>query len=173
MQLEAAAIWRTYGIDLCWRWSSAPRPNGSTRIDVLLDQTQHARARPVLGDTRLPVPPGEYVPIRLDREAIEDVLRVVTFDQVAQLTGHASVRTPDVGRALGRVLAHELGHALMATRGHQPSGLMRSSFTGNEMLARTRDSYGLSPAEVARLWSVQAARHLSADDATSVLHPRG
>src|SRR4029453_1899411 len=57
----------------------------------------------------------------------------------------------DVGLALGRVLAHELGHVLLATRSHQARGLMRPTFSGEELLTGVRERYGLSEPEVVRL----------------------
>jgi len=155
MQQEAAAIWKTYGIDLRWEDSSAPPPGGAVLFDVLLDQSHHSELRAVLGDARLPAQPSRYVPIRLDRQAIEDVLRMVTFEQLSHLTRHANIREEDVGRALGRVLAHELGHALLATGEHRAIGLMRPAFSGEELLAGRRDLYDLSAADVARLASIR------------------
>ena len=44
-----------------------------------------------------------------------------------------------VGRALGRVMAHEIGHYLLASRVHTSEGLMRAAFDGDELLcARAR-----------------------------------
>ena len=163
MQVEAAAIWKLYGIELRWQ-SPAGHNNGPTSFDVLLDQARYADASMALGDARLAAQSHEYVAIRLDRAATEHLLRHVTFEQVARLTGHASVQHDDEGRALGRVLAHELGHALLATREHQATGLMRSAFTGEELLTSARDSYRLSAVEITRLWSALAVRHHSADD---------
>jgi hypothetical protein len=169
MEVEAAAIWKNYSVDVHWRSPAAAGPAAATLFDVLLDQHHHAGTLSVLGDARLPVQPGDYVAIRIDRQAVEDALRSVTFEQLAHL-GHASPDVSDVGRAMGRVLAHELGHALLATHGHQPAGLMRAVFTGEELLARTQESYGLSAMEVARLF----AGHQSlapGDDSTNVSRP--
>jgi hypothetical protein len=36
-------------------------------------------------------------------------------------------------RALGRALAHELGHYLLARRAHSPTGLMREAFRPEDL----------------------------------------
>ena len=55
---------------------------------------------------------------------------------------------PDVddgvyARALGRVLAHELGHVLLQLDGHRERGLMRSAFSHRSLTARGRRAFRL------------------------------
>src|SRR5262249_59808629 len=52
-----------------------------------------------------------------------------------------------LGRALGRALAHEIGHFLLDTREHSTHGLMRAEFTPLDLLEEaTRPLYRLAPA---------------------------
>ncbi len=56
---------------------------------------------------------------------------------------------PDVddgvyARALGRVLAHELGHLLLRLNGHRDQGLMRAAFSHRNLTARGRDAFSLA-----------------------------
>ncbi len=56
---------------------------------------------------------------------------------------------PDVddrvyARALGRVLAHELGHLLLRLNGHRDRGLMRSTFSHRSLIARGRGAFRLA-----------------------------
>lgn len=57
----------------------------------------------------------------------------------ARLQGRSASEWPQaygrriVGQALGRVLAHELGHYLLASRQHSPRGLMRASFSLSDL----------------------------------------
>ena len=44
-------------------------------------------------------------------------------------------------RALGRVLAHELGHLLLRLNGHRDRGLMRSTFSHRSLIASGRDAF--------------------------------
>ncbi len=54
-------------------------------------------------------------------------------------------------RALGRVLAHEIGHYLLALPAHAPCGLMRAAFTGRELAELDRATFALSPELLPRL----------------------
>ena len=45
------------------------------------------------------------------------------------------------GRALGRVLAHEVGHYLLASRSHARQGLMRPSYRRHELAGWNRDGF--------------------------------
>jgi hypothetical protein len=53
-----------------------------------------------------------------------------------------------ISRALGRALAHEIGHYLLRTSRHTARGLMRECFYPLELLEpATRQRYGLDPAD--------------------------
>jgi hypothetical protein len=52
-----------------------------------------------------------------------------------------------VGRAMGRALAHELGHYLLASKAHSAKGLMRASRTAAEFFAIERKSFEIDPAQ--------------------------
>ena len=56
-----------------------------------------------------------------------------------------------VGRVLGRVLAHELGHFLLRMRQHTTGGLMRPLQRADDLVSPSRSSVTLSPAETARV----------------------
>jgi hypothetical protein len=55
------------------------------------------------------------------------------------------------GRALGRVLAHEVGHFLLRTRQHTAVGLMRSLQRADDLVEPSRRSFTLSPVETAHV----------------------
>jgi hypothetical protein len=50
----------------------------------------------------------------------------------------ADVREQLIGRASGRVLAHEMGHYLLAWRSHTHEGLMQTGFQGEMLLEPAR-----------------------------------
>jgi hypothetical protein len=70
---------------------------------------------------------------------------------LGHVVGRQQLAPMDVGRALGRVLAHEVGHVLLGAFRHGRTGLMRASFIPSELVDYRRRSYTLSSAEVARL----------------------
>jgi len=57
----------------------------------------------------------------------------------------------DLGRALGRVLAHEIGHVLLAAPNHANAGLMRAAFRADELAALDRAPFCLTCIGVSRL----------------------
>ncbi len=59
------------------------------------------------------------------------------------------------GRALGRVLAHELVHVLTASGRHGREGVARPALSGKELIG---GSLPLSPADIARLREIQNNR---------------
>ena len=54
-------------------------------------------------------------------------------------------------RAMSRAIAHELGHYLLATRGHSRHGLMRGALTADDIMQPTRSSYRLDRAQIQQL----------------------
>jgi hypothetical protein len=166
MKNEATSIWESYGVWLQWRATpSLARCVGmQASFDVLLDQ--HPRparsSTEILGSTHLALRAIDHVPIHIDREATEELLGSLSIGQLARLLGRASFGSEDVGRALGRVLAHEVGHVLLAVRDHQPRGLMRPTFGAEDLLEPQLRFYTLSPAEVTRLRQRERALNVSA-----------
>jgi hypothetical protein len=170
MKKEAASIWESYGVWLQWRTTASLARCASTQasFNVLLNQNPR-RARSlnrILGSTHLAVRAIDQVPIYIDLEATEELLGSVSFEKLARLLGRASFGPADVGRALGRVLAHEVGHVLLAARNHQPRGLMRPTFVAEDLLNPQRGFYTLSPAEVTRLRQRERTLIVSASQET-------
>jgi hypothetical protein len=54
-------------------------------------------------------------------------------------------------RALGRVLAHELGHLFLRMNGHRANGLMRASFSHSTLTARTNRAFRMSEHDLASM----------------------
>jgi hypothetical protein len=63
-----------------------------------------------------------------------------------------------LGRAMGRALAHELGHYLLATKVHSGTGLMKAVRSAQEFFASDRARFALEPAQ-----RLQIATRLRAD----------
>ena len=54
-------------------------------------------------------------------------------------------------RALGRVLAHELGHLFLRLNGHRDDGLMRGAFPHRSLTSRSRRGFLLSKSDMEKL----------------------
>jgi len=70
-----------------------------------------------------------------------------------------------MGRALGRVLAHELGHYLLRSKVHQRRGLMRAVFTGSDLAAWDHARFALDASMLPRLRANLARIELLSDSA--------
>jgi hypothetical protein len=152
---EASAIWRAAGLRL--RWIPFPVARqvepGSVVFVVVRPELQLAggpagvrsRRRTPLGRVSFS---DEGRPANLIEVAASSVRTTVlkgTFGgfPVAGLPLHAL--GPLVGRGLGRVIAHEVGHWLLG-RGHAQEGLMKPSL-------RSRDLVDAHPPGLPRRWS--------------------
>jgi hypothetical protein len=156
MRQEAAAIWRRYGVDL--QWASEP---GNPRcvvvhgtIQLFVDQEDHTVGRqdtPVLGRADLVIGTIHDSPVHIDAYAVRHILESMFEDDRLKHVGHRLLFDADIGRALGRVLAHELGHLILGITGHQKAGLMRAEFTPGDLLGHQPDLCALSRGEIVRL----------------------
>lgn len=156
LQAEAAAIWDPYGVKLGWVHSTSLEGCASPQASfVVLVNDEHTRSGSAsldeLGSTR--VIPGviDHAPICIRQETTEQVLAILTPEQLTRVMNRPWVALADVGRALGRVLAHELGHVLLAAQDHQSQGLMRPSFPLEDLAGVGHEAFTLSPAEIGHL----------------------
>ena len=157
MKNEAAKIWQQYGVQIQWTSSlgdvQCPSVRGS--FDVLVEYQpssgRRTSALPVLGRTHLVPARIDCVGIYVDYDETLSLIESVGQYQFILLTGHPDIGPVDIGRALGRVLAHEIGHVVLGASRHQPFGLMRRSFTPADLVALQRWAYTLSKKEVERL----------------------
>jgi len=172
MTQEVSAVWAPYGVQFVW---SADRDSGDGAwVDgsfTVVVQRSRGRAHdkfghPVLGLTHLISGSIDSAPIIIDRDAVEQTLESLDSDRVMAIAGHRRLDSTEIGRALGRVLAHEIGHVLLAQAAHQAQGLMRASYEAEDLAALRRDSFTLSTNEIARLRARREALRDSIDAQT-------
>jgi hypothetical protein len=75
-----------------------------------------------------------------------------------------------LGRSMGRALAHELGHYLLAAASHTTRGLMKARPTAFELFSPPRGPFGITPAEQARARARVEADLVAADSAGDRTH---
>jgi len=92
------------------------------------------------------------------------VLATVYIDRVLDLARHLDINYTTL---LGRTIAHEIGHLLLATNTHSTSGLMRELWSPDELLASRADDWVLRPFEAAAIR--QRLTMSRADDPNSTL----
>ena len=164
MIAEADAIWRTYGVAV--GLLKAPEARDIATCDVRLTlgfapASDHGTAT---ADPRRRAAPGlgaiwfneRGLP---GRALTVDAAMITATIREAGLNGRPIDAWPPglvdliIGRALGRVLAHELGHYLLSSPAHAASGLMRPSFDGRKLAGWDRRPFMLDSMALPRLRS--------------------
>lgn len=131
MAAEARRVLAQNGIcaDLVRASVAAVRTKGEIGVILLRSMGGSGRGRRVMGATRSHDPGNSAV--------------WIYFDEVVSALGLGD-RSPDswsgperqqIGRALGRVAAHEIVHVLLPDRPHDPAGLMAPTFGRRELAA--------------------------------------
>jgi len=163
---EAQEIWGRAGIALDWqRQASKDAANGLT-IEVTIDDRQRPVGREGALGWILFTNEGADPSIHLSRASAEALLRSTPDIVDSTRMSHEAL----IGRALGRALAHELGHYIFQSKSHTPRGLMRADWTSDEAFALNRGEFELTSQERAtaadRLW-MDLACHARVQEASS------
>ncbi len=166
---EAEAIWHRAGVQLRWAPAIAHDPTRPT-LRVLVMR----REASAVADHTWPV--GEL--IRAQDGVPFAVVSTTAARRVVEALGqrHEPQALTDrrLGVVLGRAVAHELGHYLLATRDHAASGLMRAHVDVTEFADLRRGGFFLD--RDARAWILASSPHAPAETAAtsrfSYLPPR-
>jgi hypothetical protein len=154
---EASAIWRAAGVVFAWeiadvadgarRELAAPLSDSCPSLCVTIDEgggpergSSLAIGWIVFDDQGAPTHNihlsfGNAMELLRAAEGAGTVSRMTTLE----------VRTL-MSRALGRALAHELGHYLLASKTHTTAGLMKASRSASEFLGPQHDAFAIDPA---------------------------
>jgi hypothetical protein len=152
----AASIVSAASVELVWRIcneparpAASPSPRRQAACDRPLAYRELAvrivRSGVVQDGTRKELPLGDAM---IDMQTGTGVLATVYIDRVNWMAQHAGV---DAHALLGRAIAHELGHLLMATGAHGPNGLMRPVWLPSEIRRRQIDDWIFRPHEIAAI----------------------
>jgi hypothetical protein len=154
LKAETTAIWQPYGVRIEWIDTTPPEfPANRVCVDARLER-RFKTARPVdvpavLGRVVVTPDAPNVDPIRLSLDATESVLALRKTSRTA-LAG--IVLDQELSRALGRVLAHEIGHVLLGAF-HDRTGLMRAVFRPEELGEPDRAPFRLTCGGLERLRS--------------------
>ena len=162
---EAAAVWRAFGVTIVGRIARDVESSGvgvlaereslpvGPTVRVLFDDGPSTMSNDAgtLGwiefaaDTPLAEIHLSYA------NALELLCRAYGVSQVNQMP-IVQWRT-FVSRALGRALAHEVGHYVLGSRAHTPRGLMKARQKANDLFGPHRMVFDLSPVDRAAVVS--------------------
>lgn len=156
---EAAAIWSEYHVVVD---SAVPCASEPDETIVLTVQPGFAPAPVNNAGTTANVAvalgaltfAADGTPVSLITVYFDRLRLAITHERLGDVAAERwppAMRQRIVGRALGRVIAHEIGHYLLATRAHSSSGLMRSVQPFAELFAIPDAGFLLSPGDEQRL----------------------
>jgi hypothetical protein len=160
---EADAIWRGTGVQFFWERAHGAReaaarltiesPPGPPALQVTIGQEQHGRAdrKMALGWIVFDAPTTPQREIYLSYANAcalleSSVAQVGPMRQMTRLE-----RQTLLARAMGRALAHELGHYLSASKVHTEKGLMKGVLSASELFGQDRARFTLTPGELQRM----------------------
>jgi len=106
------------------------------------------------------------VPLPVIHLSVENVEALI--GAVPVLTAAPPVHDVQVARALGRTLAHEIGHYVLSRQTHERRGLMRATWPIQEAVAADRRNFELLPAQRAVVMEHLAAERVACGDAENV-----
>jgi hypothetical protein len=158
---EAERIWKREGVALEW-------PTGPADVSASLRVLVIARREAVMrGSERWPV--AELVP-QTDQRALA-IASIASAERVLDeaSAGRQLLVPPEsteyrLGVVLGRAVAHEIGHYLLATATHAEHGLMRAAIDAHEFADPAARTFGLDG--TAGDWLRRHLRTASADAAS-------
>ena len=167
---EIAAIWRDAGVEV-----TAP-PSGelsltqaagvSIRI-VTFSIVPGGRDRPILAWVGVGPDHATLPALFVSLPAITSIIAdgIYLGCPVKKLT--TDVTEQLVARAVGRVAAHELGHYLLRHGGHTPRGLMRTTFSPNDLVGSSLGPFRVTEAD----WAAAATEILTLARSRQGLRP--
>jgi hypothetical protein len=146
---EAASIWDEGYVRL--RWVDAESESGgdsSLRVLVMSRLVAGAGADGPWTVGELVRPQGAQA---IAIASITGARRVINETSSHQLLDEPLLRDWRLGLVLGRAVAHEIGHYLLATSTHAPQGLMRARIEAREFADLRRTTFRLDKAAQAHL----------------------
>jgi hypothetical protein len=151
---ETESLWRPYGVRL--EWTDVRADETATQglsLEAILEprigqEPNEPVWTPVLGRAFVNLVATSRRPIRVSFDATEGVLALRTTSRASLVR---IVNDHELARALGRVLAHEIGHVLLGAPNHDEAGLMRVGFRPDELAAPDRAPFRLTCIGVGRL----------------------
>jgi hypothetical protein len=156
IQSELRRIWEPYGVKLHSQEELRRALLTARSVRVVIGDIQGAIPPDVESTTNLGgvvfhgVAPRNILYASLD--GVRQMLRPAMFRGVPFTACPRTLQDHLVARALGRTLAHELGHFLLAARQHTRRGLMRPIYSWSELLAADVSAFRLEPTQIAMLY---------------------
>ena len=158
------------GIAVTWRDGGECRDAAEHR-----EPSRNEPALPPEVIIRIVAAPAETPPGSLGFSLVDVVERTGTLATVYadRVTDLARLGNIDVGRLLGRAMAHEVGHLLLGTTRHANRGLMRGTWTTTELRLDRPWDWMLLREDIVRMRVGLAARARRLEKPDTVLARQG
>jgi hypothetical protein len=158
MEREVNRIWEPYGVTVEGLSEPCRTAGDGPVLKVRVRKMENVRPagipRGTLGNIYFVA--GKPAPL-IDLWA-DQAMRVMGGNHIGFDQGLSDPRVrQEIGRLLGRSLAHELGHYLLGSRVHTEQGLMRRVYDNRDGKAKTRGCFSLDEAQVAAVAQTVAA----------------
>lgn len=126
LRREVESIWRRAGVEIQWREGNAT-PGDAFRVLVTTAERPRTNDGHVWPVAELLLDTGDQ-PVAV--ASLPAAYRILESAGVRDEP--SSLRARRLGLVLGRAVAHEIGHYLLATAGHRARGLMRTRIDAGE-----------------------------------------
>jgi hypothetical protein len=127
MTRECSRIWAREGVELLWLAAEPATPPAPIVLPVVFDDRELSRQESqkgaALGVTSF-IGRSQRIVVSVPRAQ-----QIITARSELAKPSNVLQREIALGVLMGRVVAHEIGHALLRAPGHSPRGLMRRSST--------------------------------------------
>jgi hypothetical protein len=157
---EVSAIWRQYGIEIVWeeRWTpDRPKPDLWVQFVDLALKSKNMHGAPAVA--WIPFSEGVPMPyVRVSKPNATALLNTRSwFDGRPLTSATEDLRDQALGRVIGRAVAHEVGHFLLAAQTHAPNGLMRAALDPERMVNPGTEHFKLNAGDVRALRAARIA----------------
>jgi hypothetical protein len=148
MKAECQRIWLAEGVTITWDAPDPDAPPAVVQVPLIVNDLELRKQVPAHADAfGVTVFAGRTQRVLVSVPRIRDMVsnRGRLIDRGDSMF-HATI-----GRILGRVVAHEIGHVLLLSTWHAPTGLMSPALGTQDLGPSLPASYGLSAPERERL----------------------
>jgi hypothetical protein len=159
---EVNAIWRQYGIDIIWEEKWTPEKSKPDLWVQFVDVALTSKKKEVRGAPAvawIPFAAGVPLPyVRVSRPNAMALLKTRSwFDNRPLTEATEDLRIQALGRIIGRALAHEIGHFLLAAPVHASNGLMRAALDPEHLVNPGTGHFKLQANDVRALRAARIA----------------
>jgi hypothetical protein len=130
---QVRLIWQPVGVKVSFGRYGEPTPLGATKISLrIVQQRRFIGETPILGWTAVTATGRPSAALFVSVTAVTELLSHVKG--LLFMHRPMALRERLTGQVIGRVAAHELGHYLLQSAGHEHQGLMRPLYSADDLI---------------------------------------